>query len=1061
MIRSALFDTPAPRWFTIDAHRPFLVDLARVLFDALGREDPGALADAVVLLPTRRGARALGEAFVGAADGRAVLLPQILALGDLDEGEPPFEPGDLTLDLPPAITPLRRRFELARLVADHPDIFERAGLSGRERGGMDARAALGMSDALAGFLDSAQIEEIVPPHDLSTLAPGEYARHWDISADVLALATVEWPKRLAALGLLDVNERRTRLLRALTAQWENGPPKRPLIAAGSTGSAPSTAALLCAIARAPNGLVVLPGLDRELADSAWDEVGEDHPQGALRRLLAGAGVARADVSVWPAVERAGEAASGRWRRRLVNEALRPADATADWLAQIDKLRDEGRASGVDPVAEGMKGLAHIPAKNEEEAAAAIALLLRETLETPGKTAALITPDPALARRVSARLARWGVQADASAGQPLSHSPISVLLALVASSAADPLDPATVLAILKHPLVGMNRSPDDLRQARETLEKRGLRGTRPRNWNRLVDRLEDYIVREDRFDNDDPPSADSLLEAEARRRAEGGPAIQLARDLQTALAPLSTVFADGAASAALAAKTLAEVLEALSTGAEISFGSPWSGQAGEAAAALIAQMIDDGGALPPVTAAGFADLIEQLLAGQTVRPGGPLHPRLSILGTIEARLVRADLIVLAGLEEGVWPRIPPTDPFFSRPMRAALNLPPPERRIGLSAHDFAQAVCAPEVVMVTTDRRDGSPTVRSRWLWRMETLARGANTEEQPVKINGRADILAWARAIDAPLADAPPELQPARQPKPTPPLDVRPTGMPVTRIETWVRDPYAVYARMILGLRTLDRPDMGMDGRARGAAIHRAFQDFADAHNKGLEGDAAALFEAMLIGALDKAGVSEPAMARERALARRLSGWAAGFEVERRAANPLLLIERSGSHTFEVEGRSFTVTAKADRIEVLAGLAHVLDFKTGAPPSKKQMEAGFAPQLTLTAAILRRGGFKDVGQVEPGDLAYVRVTGRRTPGEVLTPAAKLSSIDLADAAFEGLVKRVARFNDPARPYRSWEAPQFLSDRGGGDYDHLARVYEWRVAGAAGDDDSADFGGGGE
>ena len=182
--------------------------------------------------------------------------------------------------------------------------------------------------------------------------------------------------------------------------------------------------------------------------------------------------------------------------------------------------------------------------------------------------------------------------------------------------------------------------------------------------------------------------------------------------------------------------------------------------------------------------------------------------------------------------------------------------------------------------------------------------------------------------------------------------------------------------------------------------------------------------------------------------------------MQRRAASPRLLIERSGKHAFTVEGRPFTVTAKADRIELANGLAHVLDFKTGAPPSKKQMETGFAPQLTLTAAILSREGFKDTGPVAPGDLAYVRVTGRRVPGEMLTPAAKLSSADLAEAAFEGLVRRVARFNDPDRPYRSWEAPQFLTDRGGGDFDHLARVYEWRVAGG-GDDEGADFGGGGE
>ncbi len=1044
-----LFDGASPRWFSIEAHRPFLSDLARVLFETLGRDDPEALADAVVLTPTRRGARALAEAFVGAAGGRAVLLPQILALGDLDEGEPPFEPGDLALDLPPAISPLRRRFELARLVADNAKVFERAGLSGSVAVSMDAHAALGMADALAGFMDSAQIEEITPPDDLSPLAPGEFARHWEISADVLRLATVEWPNRLAALGLLDVTERRTKLLRALARQWEAAPPSRPLIAAGSTGSAPATAALLDAIAHAPKGAVVLPGLDRELAESAWLEVSEDHPQGAMRRLLSSVDVERDQVRSWPAFESTEEVSRGRSRRRVVNEALRPADATADWLTQIENLRAEGEAAGVDPIVEGLSGLTLTSAKTEEEAAAVIALLLREALETPGRTAALITPDTALARRVSARLARWGVQADSSAGQPLSHSPIGVLLALMARTASDLLDPATILAILKHPLVGMSLTPDDLQAARDVLERRGLRGTRPRDWSRLARRLDDYIKVQERFDDDDdPPSAEDLAKAEAARWMRTEPALRLAAALQTVLAPLRGLFANGAASASLAAQTLAAVLEALAHGADIPSGSPWSGQAGEAASALISQLIDDGGVLPPVTASGFSDLIERLLDGQTVRPGGPLHARLSILGAIEARLVRADLIVLAGLEEGVWPRIPPTDPFFSRPMRVALKLPPPERRIGLSAHDFAQAVCAPEVAMVTTERREGQPAVRSRWLWRLETLARGAG-----LALPTRADVLDWARKIDAPIKPEPQDLKPARRPEPTPPVGVRPIKMPVTRIETWVRDPYAVYARMILRLKPLDRPDLSMDGRARGSAIHKVFQDFADAHGAGAPEDAAALFETLLIAALEGAGVSEPAMARERALARRLGAWAVDFEMDRRRAAPTLLIEKSGKHAFDVEGRLFIVTAKADRIELANGVAHVLDFKTGAPPTKKQMETGLSPQLTLTAAILRRGGFAGAGTVEPGDLAYVRVTGRRVPGEVLRPVEKLDSTELTEEIFAGLVRRVARFNEQSRPYRSWEAPQFLSDRGGGDFDHLARVYEWHVTGASGDDDA--------
>lgn len=1003
-LQGPVFGAPGPRWFSIDAHRPFLPDLAQVLFDILARDDPAALADAVVLVPTRRGARALAEAFVGAAGGRAVLLPQILALGDLDEGEPPFEPGDLALDLPPAVSPMRRRFELARLVLDNTKGFAPT---------LQGQGALQLADALAAFLDSAAIEEAVLPKDPAVLLQGEFARHWEVSAAALRVATDLWPARLAELGLMDVAARRAALLNALAEQWAANAPDKPLVAAGSTGSAPATARLLKVIAEAPKGLVVLPGLDRDLADSAWAEVEDDHPQGALRRLLIEAGMDRADVRSWPNREGPAEAARGRDRRRVINEALRPAEATKDWRLQIEALRREAVAAE-DPIAEGLRGLTLVETRAEEEAAAAIALLMREALETPGRTCALVTPDQALARRVSARLARWRIEADSSAGRPLAQAPIGVLIGLAVRAAAERFDPPTLLALLKHPLVRFAEDP-----ALRTLERYGLRGPRPRGWPGLVAKLQE---RRDRDADTDPAPFDA--------------AIALAEALRQALSPLVDLFEAHTVAPSAAAEGLALAIEALAPG-------PWNGQTGEAASALIAELIEDAAVLPPLTAIAFADLMQELLDAQTVRPGGALHPRLSILGAIEARLVRADLLILAGLEEGVWPRLPPQDPFFSRPMRKQIGLPPPERRIGLSAHDFAQAACAPEVVLVTTERRGGQPAVRSRWLWRLQTLARGA-----AVALPGRADVLAWARTLDAPLPDPPTALKPARRPEPRPPFEARPRELPVTSIERWVRDPYAIYARNILGLRALDPPDMPMDARARGTAIHAAFQAFAEAHEGGAPGEAAALFEQRLIAELERAGVNEPAMARERALARRLAAWAADFEAERRTPGRRFLIEQGGRLDFQAAGQPFTVTAKADRIELEDGLGHVLDFKTGAVASRKQMEAGLSPQLTLTAAILMQGGFEGAGAVEPGELLYVRVTGRRTPGEVLSPLKSAATRADAEKALEGLIRRIVRFDDPDHPYRSWTAPQFISDRGTSDYDHLARVFEWHVTGAA-------------
>ena len=985
------FDRPGPRWFSIPAHRPFVEDLARGLLEALAPLGPEALPAATVLTPTRRGARALADAFVAAGGGKALLLPQIRPLGDLDEGEPPFEPGELSLDLPPAVSSRRRRFELARLVAEHAHL-----LSFQPQAGQ----ALEMAKALADFLDSCQIEEVIADDNrLDGLAEGDLAQHWQVSARFLKAVLTAWPERLKALGLIDVSDRRVRLLNALSDQWEANPPQGVLVAAGSTGTAPATARLLGVIANLPQGAVVLPGLDDGLADDAWDKIagvqGEQHPQGAMKRLLDGAGATRADVRPWwPEAD-----SRGRWRRRLINEALRPAEATADWLAQIDRLRAE--APGLDPIEEGLKGLSLVSARTEEEAAVACALLLREALETEGLTAALVTPDQELARRVGARLMRWGVIPDSSAGAPLAASPAAILAQHVAALAVDALDPVRLLAVAKHPLLRA-----DALAARD-LELKGLRGPAPRDADQLLGKLKDH------------PDARALAErvlAAARQAA--------------------TPYVDDQGPPAAAARALVESLEALADPADL-----WAGSSGESLAGLLSSLITDGVVLPSASALGFADLLDRLVNEETLRVGGATHPRLRIFGAIEARMVRADRLILAGLEEGIWPKNAPIDPFLSRPMRAKLELPPPERRIGLTAHDFAQAACAPDVILVHSERRGGAPAVESRWLWRLKTLARGAG-----LRLTERPDVLAWARDLDAAGVYAP-----IQRPAPTPPVADRPRKMAVTRVEALTRDPYAVWARDILKLYPLDRPDEPVEARARGTAIHAAFEKFAEEHPGPVPANAAEIFAGLYLSELVAAGMPPAALARERALAREAALWVADLETRRRAGAERIVVEAAGSLTFDIGGRPFTVTAKADRIEPTAeGLAHILDYKTGAAPSKKQVETGFSPQLTLTAAILREGGFPDIGPREPGDLTYLRVTGRKPAGvEEVRAAAGTDSQEAAIKALNGLRALVERYDNPNQPYLSRVAPQFVHDHAG-DYGHLARVFEWSTSGDDGE-----------
>jgi len=1013
---------PGPRWFAIPAHRPFLEDLAAGVLAWLGEQAPETLSDAVILLPNRRAARAFTGALSKLSQGRPVLLPQVRPLGDLEEDEPPFTPGALGLDLPPAIAPLTRRFEMARMIVERFD------------NDLTAMRALDLADALGGFLDSCQLEEVPEPERVARLVEGEMAEHWERSAEFLGLGVRAWPERLKELGLVDPAWRRATLLRRLAELWDAHPPAQPVIAAGSTGTMPAAADVLGAVARAPLGCVVLPGLDIELDEQVWRQIdadNEQHPQRALKRLLERHDIPREAVRPWfrPQPSAAAEQ-KGMARQRLLNEALRPADATGDWRDAIRAIRvraaEAGRSS--DPIAEGLEGLSVLTLRHDEETAAAIALMMRETLETPGKTCALVTPDQGLGRRVAARLERWGVVADASAGQPLNRMPAGVLVDLCARWMAAPTDPQVLLGLLKHPLVRLDLGEVDAVRAAAALEDMALRGPRQSSFERLNARLDAALTA----GRDGAPAPQGRVRRHAEARA-------LSARLETLTTTAQSVFAPEAALDA-AARALTSLVEALA-GQEA-----WAGPDGEAAAALLSNLITGGASLGAVRPEDLVELVQELLADSVVRTGGATHPSLRILGAIEARLVRADRMILAGLEEGVWPQGAPVDPFLSRPMRKALGLPPPERRIGQSAQDFIQAACAGEAILIHTERRGGQPAVRSRWLWRLDMLARGADAETTPVAVPAPAQLAEWTRAMDAPARPTPDY---ARRPAPTPPVDRRPRELPVTGVERWVRDPYAVYAQRILGLKALERPGASAEAMARGNAIHAAIERIVHTWPDALPDDCADQIEDFLHEALTEAGFEDAALARERPLARNCARWLERFERERRERGATLLIEQSGALAFDAPEGPFTLTARADRIELDATGAAVIDFKTGSTPSQKQVIQGFAPQLTLTAAILAEGGFS-APPTEASELLYVKVTGRKEPGVVTDVSRQgrgntLSAADLAARELERLKRGVEAFDDEATPYASWVAPQFMGNFGG-NYDHLARVWEWHVVG---------------
>lgn len=949
-----------------------------------------ALSDYTILLPTRRAVRSLREAFLRLSGGAPLLLPRMTPLGDLDEDELAIAGWEeLSLmgeagEAPPAISSLRRQLLLTSLVQKF--LVEFRG----ESAALDQ--AVRLAGELARLLDQVQTEGL-SFDNLAALAPDEYALHWQTTLDFLKILTEHWPHILAEEGLIDPAQRRNLMLEAQAALWRSHPSKTPVIAAGSTGSIPATAALLKVIAQLPEGAVVLPGLDMSLDQDAIDGLEPTHPQHGMNLLLERLEVAQADVEIWrsPEIKAAPEA-----RAHLLRDALLPS-MTVDKWRQLPP-----------PDEDGLAGLQRVDCPGPDEEAGVIALMLRQSLEAEGKTAALVTPDRKLARRVAAELGRWGIDIDDSAGVPLAQTPTGSFLRLTIDLVNNDFAPVQLLALGKHPLAGGGMATVAFRNFIRQLEIDVLRGPRP------VAGIDGLLAGLDDNSQNLAPLLENLRDMAADLLALLDHPLAALGDLLKA----HISFAED-----LAASDSLPGTERL-----------WAGDDGEAASGFVAELMDSAAALGDVPGVSYGSLFDVLMTGRAVRPRYGSHPRLAIWGLLEARLQHADLIILGGLNEGTWPPDTPSDPWMSRPMRSAFGLPLPERRIGLTAHDFQQAFCAPDVVITRARRVEGTPTVPSRWLLRLEKFLIGKGVGDHLIM---PSPWLHWQS-----LLDRPDKIEAAQPPAPTPPVAARPRRMSVTQIETWMRDPYAIYARRILGLKALPELDAPPDAADYGSIIHGALDEFSREFPDNVP--EAALEKLIEIGqghfsaVLKHPGVWAFWWPRFE----RIAVWFVELEKERRPEISSIYSEVEGKFEFASDGGNFKLTAKADRIDALAGGGlRIIDYKTGAPPSKTEVAAGFAPQLPLEAVIAEAGGFENLPKKSVEALDYWRLRGGNPAGEVSSAGNDIPGLtEQAKEGVEALVRAFDREDTPyeARP-RPDQAPKYS------DYEHLARVKEWAAA----------------
>ncbi|MEQ1931325.1 MAG: double-strand break repair protein AddB [Parvularculaceae bacterium] len=979
-----LFAAPAPRVYSIDAGRPFLSDLADALKEEIA--DPFRLAASQIFVPTRRAASALAEAF---AQGGPSLLPRIKALGDVDEDELFLgaDAGADDADIAPAVSDVERRLVLARFISAAEEQFP---------GQASWAAALAAAEEVAGLLDSLYTEEIDFAR-LRTLAPVDHAEHWAVLLKFLKVVTDVWPAYLGAQGLEDPARRRALLIDAQGDRFAMSPPAAPIVIAGTTGSVPAVARLMKIVARLPEGAVVLPGLDRALCADArgWELMDDGHPQAGVRAALAAIGVAPGKVRFWP---RSGEPAP---RLNMISLALRPAAATDDWLALV------GRATKDDPhFAAALKGVSFVEAPHEEAEAAAIALLFREALETARLTAMLVTPDRGLGRRVAARMRRWGVIVEDSGGVPLASTGIGGYLRLVAEWLVAPADPLRLIALTRHPLASCGS--DNPLSAIGRLDRR-LRGPQTTDdFGKLANGLA-------ALDSSIEPLIETLRQARSLwPKAERAEAADL-------------IDAHLAAAEALAATASREGAARL-----------WRGAEGDAASRLLADIRAQAPALGAIDPANYPEAFVQLISGASVRSADDAHPRLAILGPLEARLQSADIVILGGLNEGVWPSDPRIDAFLSRQMRESVGLPSLERRIGLSAHDFAQLAAAPRVVFTRARLSDGAPARPSRWIVRFKNILKGAGAE-------GAGDATAHLAAL-ALAADRPARVVPVGSPAPRPPLAARPRRLSVTEIETLLRDPYSIYARRVLDLKPLDPLGEPLDRRRFGIVLHAVFEKFSvsgvDPDSAGARGH----LDALLAAEAGRSGMDAAFLAPWRARLGAALAWFLRFEREAKRRGGLSFAETPGEATFAVGAGAFTLAVKTDRILVENGGATIYDYKSGSLPTLSQIEAAFNPQLPLSALILEKGGFAQVsaaaGDVAVRGFVYVKSLNRKEDGKDETRAEGDDArriVAEAEAAFSRLIET---YDDPDTPYLSQPRPQFLHKYG--KFDVLARRREWAV-----------------
>ncbi len=818
----------------------------------------------------------------------------------------------------------------------------------------------------------------IPLDVLQNVVPENLAQHWQETLRFLDIIKNQWPRILSKRRQIDVADRQIRVLKKLTAEWLKTPPDMSVFVVGFMGGLPSTEDFLNVVRLMPSGRVILPYLDIEMDDSDWNAVDETHPQFQLKKLLNKMDVNRKNIAVLGIKD-------WQHRQNLINASMKPAQNTHKWRGETVFQK-----SSIDSIR-------FIQCSTPSNEAFTIACELRRVLEVPSKTAMLVTPDRNLARRVVSEMKRWNVLLDDSAGIPLSKTIVGNYLLLLATAGLEKTETA-LLSALKHPLAQDGEKLGTLKLKIRKVEKQARESQTP-----------------------------------------------LSLPLSTDLRPFFHFFEYENVEVSFSELFFAhiELAEKLAKTADRSGEERlWHGAEGEKMALFLNEIKDFADKIPPLQPMHYPLFFKELLSQETVRPLYGMNQRLSILGPIEARLQHSDEVIIGGVNEGTWPELPVSDLWLSRPMRQACGLPLLEEKIGIMAHDFSSLLMNDKVILTRSEKQDGTPTLPSRWILRLQALLEASHVRWLPEK----EEIVSFVQSID--------DKKVLSRPMPKPPLSARPKKLSITKIEEWMKDPYSIYARFILGIRKLEDLDEDVSLKDYGILVHHVLEKFLTDFPQGTD-----IHVLLKMGdeAFDQSPLTGAALAFWKPKFKRVAQWFICQQKERQNNIKTSYLEKTGEMQIQLDsGGVFTLTGKADRIDVLKDDSlEIIDYKTGTPPSSQDVASGFSPQLPLEGALLKGNSFADIQETKDKlihDMAYWSLLGDERGGQIKSVAgskqSQQKSEELVALAMEGLRRLISLFENEETPYVPCPSTKHLIYN---DYEHLERLPEW-ITSAQEDDD---------